>query len=42
MEQLDEHGELDSGRMVIDRDLFAWDIDTDCNVRSRGSLARED
>jgi hypothetical protein len=42
LEQLDEHGELDSGRMVIDRDLFAWDIDTEGNVRPRGLLAGND
>lgn len=38
LEQLDEHGDLDSGHMVVDRDLFAWDIDAEGNVRPRGGL----
>jgi restriction endonuclease len=42
LEQLDEHGDLDSGRMVVDRDLFAWDIDADGNVRPRGVLIDDD
>ncbi len=41
LEQLDEHGALDSGRIVVDRDLFAWDIDADGNVKPRGSLTRD-
>jgi Restriction endonuclease len=40
LEQLDDNGELESGQMVVDRELFAWDIDADGNVRPRGSLAR--
>ncbi len=38
LEQLGEHGEVDSGRMVIDRELYAWDIDPDGKVTPRGSL----
>jgi hypothetical protein len=38
LEQLGEHGELESGRMVVDRELFAWGIDSAGNVRPRGSL----
>ncbi len=39
LEQLNEKGELDSGRVVVDRDLFAWDIDKDGNVTPRGALS---
>jgi hypothetical protein len=41
LEQLDEHGELDSGQMVVDRDLFAWDIDADGKVSPRGPLTND-
>jgi hypothetical protein len=36
LEPLDEHGEVDPGLMVIDRELYAWDIDSD----GRGDPAR--
>lgn len=39
LEQLDESGDVESGRVVVDRDLFAWDIDADGNVTLRGTLA---
>lgn len=38
LEQLDDNGEVESGRVVVDRDLFAWDIDADGNVMPRGTL----
>jgi hypothetical protein len=41
LEQLNEHGELEHGRVVVDRDLFAWDIDADGNVTRRGPLTGE-
>jgi hypothetical protein len=42
LEQLDDKGELEQGRMVIDRDLFAWDIDGDGKVTQRGALQDDD
>lgn len=39
VEQLDEHGEVTAGRVVVDVDLFAWDIDSEGNVTPRGPLA---
>lgn len=38
LEQLDGDGELESGRVVVDQDLFAWDLDEDGNVVPRGQL----
>ena len=38
LEQLDGDGELESGRVVVDQDLFAWDLDEDGNVIPRGQL----
>jgi hypothetical protein len=38
-EQLDEQGVVHSGRVVVDRDLYAWEFDADNNLRARGSLA---
>lgn len=38
VEQLDEHGDLMNGRLVVDLDLYAWDIDEDGNVVARGEL----
>jgi hypothetical protein len=42
LEQLDEDGTVDSGRIVIDTELYAWDIDSDGKVAPRGSLTGED
>jgi hypothetical protein len=39
LEQLDEAGEPRSGRLVVDRELYAWDIDDDGNVVPRGDLS---
>jgi hypothetical protein len=41
LEQLNEKGELEHGRVVVDRDLFAWDIDDDGNLTERGPLIDE-
>jgi hypothetical protein len=41
LEQLNEHGELEHGRVVVDQDLFAWEIDDDGNVTERGPLTCE-
>jgi hypothetical protein len=38
LQQLDNDGQIESGRVVVDRDLFAWDIDDDGNVISRRQL----
>ena len=38
VEQLDENEATLSGRVVVDRDLFAWMIDDDGNVVPRGGL----
>jgi len=42
LEQLDESGGIESGRVVVDRDLFAWDIDADGNVTPRGTLQSDE
>jgi hypothetical protein len=42
LEQLDENGDLDSGRVVVDRELYAWEIDTSGNVTPRGQLGAPD
>jgi hypothetical protein len=39
VQQLDENLEATSGRLVVDDDLFAWDLDNDNNVVPRGQLA---
>ncbi|HEX3512044.1 MAG TPA: restriction endonuclease [Solirubrobacteraceae bacterium] len=41
LEQLNEKGELEHDRVVIDRDLFAWDIDDHGNVTQRGQLGSD-
>jgi hypothetical protein len=41
LEQLNEKGELQHGQVVVDRDLFAWDIDDDGKVTQRGPLGGE-
>lgn len=41
LEQLNEKGEVEHGRVVVDVDLFAWDIDNDGNVTQRGPLTGE-
>lgn len=41
LERYNDKGEIESGRMVIDLELFAWDIDADGRVTERGSLAGE-
>ena len=38
LEQLNEKGEPESGRIVFDRGLFAWDIDADGKVTPRGEI----
>jgi hypothetical protein len=38
LETLNKDGEPKSGRMVVDNDLLAWDIDADGNVMSREEL----
>ncbi len=38
VEQFDEKGEVESGRLVVDRHLWAWDLDADNNVVPRGQL----
>jgi hypothetical protein len=38
LEQLNEKRELEHGRVVVDLDLFAWDIDDDGNLVPRGPL----
>ena len=38
VEQLGEDGGVDNGRVVVDRELFAWDIDGVGNVTPRGKL----
>lgn len=38
LERLNKDGEPESGGMVVDYDLFAWDIDADDNVVSREEL----
>lgn len=39
LQQLDENGNPTSGRVVVDADLFAWDVAPDGRVVARGSLA---
>jgi hypothetical protein len=39
LEQLDDKGEPQSSRLVVDRHLNAWDIDADGKVISRGALS---
>lgn len=39
LQQLDEHGELSLGRLVVDRHLWAWDLEDHNNVVPRGPLA---
>jgi hypothetical protein len=39
--QLDPDGVPTSGRLVVDRDLFAWDIDEQNHVIPRGKLIAE-
>lgn|GEM_PF-4043035 len=41
VQQLDEHGDVDNGRIVVDWQLFAWDIDGAGNVTPRGQLVPE-
>lgn len=41
LEQYNDQGEIDSGRMVIDLELFAWDIDSEGRGTERGPLAGE-
>jgi Restriction endonuclease len=41
LEQLDAQGQIKEGRIVIDRELYAWEIDPDGRVTERGSLAGE-
>jgi hypothetical protein len=41
LEKYDVQGEIESGRMVIDRELYAWDIAPDGRVTERGPLAGE-
>lgn len=38
LEQLDENGDPCEGRLVVDRGLYAWDIDEDGSVSARGDL----
>jgi hypothetical protein len=42
LEQLDEHGAGDSGQIVVDTELYAWNIDSDGKVMTRGSLTGDD
>ncbi len=42
LEQLDGRGETESGRVVVDRELYAWDIDADGKVTPRGALTGRD
>jgi hypothetical protein len=41
LEQYNDQGEIESGRMVVDRELYAWDIAPDGRVTGRGPLAGE-
>lgn len=41
LEELDKSGEVEFGRLVVDRELFAWDIDSAGSIRPRGSLAAD-
>jgi restriction endonuclease len=38
IEQLDDHGTFDSGKLVVSEDLFAWDISGDGAVVPRGQI----
>lgn len=38
-EQLDDQGGVHSGRVVVDRDLYAWQFDADNELQARGSLS---
>jgi hypothetical protein len=38
LEQIDDNGEVTDGRIVVDRELNAWNIDADGNVVPRGRL----
>ena len=40
LEQLNEKGEPEHGRVVVDKDLFAWDIDDAGNLTPRGRLLK--
>jgi hypothetical protein len=42
LEHYNDQGEVESGRMVIDRELYAWDIAPDGRVTERGPLAGDD
>jgi hypothetical protein len=42
VEQLDEKGKPDSARLVVDKDLYAWEIGPDGSVEQRGRLAVSD
>jgi Restriction endonuclease len=38
LEQLDQDGAVDHGQMIVDRDLYAWDIDLAGHVVRRGGV----
>jgi hypothetical protein len=38
MEQLDSDGQVEHGRMVVDQDLYGWEIDHDGRVIPKGEL----
>jgi hypothetical protein len=38
LQQLDENGEVREGRVVVDQELYAWEIDADGNVTRRRQL----
>jgi hypothetical protein len=42
IQQLDSDGNVASGRLVVDRHLYAWDLDSDNNVIPRGPLTDDD
>jgi Restriction endonuclease len=41
LEQYDHQGEIESGRMVVDLELYGWDIAPDGRVTERGPLGNE-
>ena len=42
LEQLDERGEVRSGRVIVDRDLYAWRFDAKNRLEESGPLIDEE